>query len=243
VLFGFYRFWMYPRYTVPILMYHYVNEHPWSLSVTPQNFDRQMKYLRDHRYHAISLDELVAGLRQGRDFAHNTVVVTFDDGWADLYDNAFSILKKYHIPATIFVITQWTGGSSFLNWDQIREMAQHGIDFGSHMQRHSYIPGLVREGIIAEVTGSKKDLERELKKPANHLCYPSGGFTDEAKEIVREAGYLSAVTTNRGMDRYNHDLYELKRVKVTNSDAVKPFHFWAKLTGYYNLFRRTKPGY
>ena len=242
LLAGFYRFWMYPRYTVPILTYHYIDGNPWTLSVSPEIFERQMKYLKDRNYNVISLDELVDGLRKGRDLPRNTVVITFDDGWEVLYDNAFPVLKKCKFPVTIFVITQWTDGKTFLNWNQIREMAQYGIDFGSHMQKHSYIPDLKREQIVAEVAGSKDDLERELGKPARHFCYPSGGFTEEAKEIVREAGYLSASTTNRGTDRYNNDLYELMRVKVTNSDAVKPFHFWAKLSGYYNLFRGVKAG-
>src|SRR5210317_1949884 len=80
VFFGFYRFWLYPKYTVPILMYHYVNDGEGTLFVAPENFERQMKYLRDKNYNVISLDEFVENKRQSKDFSHNTVVITFDDG-------------------------------------------------------------------------------------------------------------------------------------------------------------------
>ncbi len=234
---------MYPQYTVPILMYHYTGAGDGTLYVTTENFERQMKYLRDHRYHVISLDEFIQLKQQNAKFAHDTVVITFDDGKRDNYSEAFPVLKKYDMPVTIFVITQWVGHNAFLTWDQIREMSESGIDFGSHTQHHIYLPDVDAATIMAEALGSKKDLEKHLGKAARHFCYPSGGFTAEAKQLVRQAGYISALTTNRGYARLNKDLYELKRVKVTNSDTVKPFHFWGKLSGYYNLFRRSKSGH
>jgi peptidoglycan/xylan/chitin deacetylase (PgdA/CDA1 family) len=226
-------------------MYHYVNNSGSSLSVTPEAFEKQMKYLRDHNYHVISLDAFVDGKRSGRKFAHNTVVITFDDGQRDNYTNAFPVLKEYDMPATIFLITQSIGQrDSFLTWEQVKEMSADGlIDFGAHTQHNVYLPDADMETITAEVTGSKRDIEQRLGEPAHHFCYPSGGFTPEAKHIVKQAGYLSALTTNRGYDRENDDLYELMRVKVTDSDAMEPFHFWGKLSGYYNLFRSAKSGY
>jgi len=238
-----YRVWLYPRYTVPILMYHYVSEGDGTLFVKPDIFERQMKYLRDHRYNVISMDELVDGLRSGRRFAHNTVAVTFDDGRRDNYQYAFPVLQKYGIPATIYVITGWMGQGVYLTWDQIREMAADGIDFGAHTRHHVYLPDADTETIRVEVEGSRQDLLEQAGRLPRHFCYPSGGFTPQAKEIVRAAGYDSAATTNRGYDRHNVDLYELNRVKVTNSDAVKPFHFRGKLSGYYNLLRRSRHGY
>lgn len=246
-LFGFYRFWIYPQYTVPILMYHYIDQADWSLSVSSESFERQMKYLKDRRYNVISLDDLVVGKRAGKRFPHNTVVITFDDGAKDNYTEAYPALKQYQFPATIFVITQRMGTAfdsvEYLTWEQVREMSEAGIDFGSHTQHHGYLPDFSREEIMAEVSGSKRDIEKEIGKTIKHFCYPSGGFTEEAKEIIEQSGYLSASTTNRGTDRHNNDLYELKRVKVKNTDAVKPFRFWGKLSGYYNLFRRQRAGH
>lgn len=241
-LFGFYRFWMYPQYTVPILMYHYTGDGNGTLFVSSENFERQMKYLRDREYNIISLDDFVDRKKAGKDFSHNTVVITFDDGQRNNYINAFPVLKKYQMSATIFIITQWMGQNAFLTWDQVKEMAQYDIDFGSHTQHHVYLPEADIDMLRLEIERSKKDIEKRLGKPVNHLCYPSGGFTKDVKRLVEESGYLSALTTNRGFDRYNNDLYELMRIKVTNSDAVKLFHFWGKLSGYYNFFRKAKSG-
>lgn len=236
--------WIYPRHTVPILMYHYVNDgHAGSLSVTPENFERQMKYLKDRGYAVISLDAFIEGKRLGRDFARNTVVITFDDGWEDNYTKAFPILKKYEMPATIFLISQLVGQAPYLHWDQIREMSAHGIDFGSHTRTHAYVPNLNQEQLLEEALSSKQEIEMHLGRPVKHFCYPLGGFREESKDVLRQAGYLSAVTTNRGSDRQQQDLYAIRRIKVTNSDAVKPLSFWAKLSGYFYLFRMPKLGY
>lgn len=247
VLLGFYRFWMYPRYVVPILMYHYVDGKEWSLSVSPESFKWQMKYLDDHHYHVISLDDFVAQRMAGKKIPHHTVVITFDDGTQDNYTVAYPILKKHGFPATIFLITDRVGiesdGLTYLNWEQIEEMSRNGICFGSHTQNHSYVPNLTREELMIELVNSKKMIEKHLSKSIHHFCYPLGGFTEDAKEVIQDAGYSAAVTTNRGNDRDNVDLYELERVKVSDGDAVKPFRFWGKLSGYYNLFRKTRPGY
>ncbi|MEW5894591.1 MAG: polysaccharide deacetylase family protein [Candidatus Omnitrophota bacterium] len=235
-IFAFYRFWMYPRHTTPVLVYHYVSYDEWSLAVTPENFERQMKYLKDRGFTVISLDSYIDSKKAGKKLPRNAVAITFDDGRKDIYENAYPVLKKYGYPATIFLITQWMGKDEYLTWKQIQEMAQNSIDFGSHTRHHRYLPDLTEGEMRQEIFASKKDIERFLNKKIHHFCYPAGGFTERAEEILREAGYLSGWTTNRGA-RLNEDLYKLNRVKVTNSDTVKPFHFRGKLSGYYNLFR------
>ena len=174
--FGFYRLWMYPRYTVPILMYHYLGSHEGTLSVTPESFERQMKYLRDHRYHVISLDEFIETKRRGGEFSHNTVVITFDDGQRNNYHDAFPILKKYAMPATIFVITQWTGQSAYLTWDQMREMSAAGVDFGSHTQHHVYLPDADTSTIWAEVVGVQGGFGAGVGKAGTSFLLPVGGI-------------------------------------------------------------------
>lgn len=245
---GVYWFWIYPRHDIPVLEYHYINnDQGSSLFVRPENFERQMKYLKQHQYHVISLDEFIEGRRQGKSFPRNTVVITFDDGREDNYTAAYPILKKYGFPATIFVITGRVGttydGADYLKWEQIEEMARNGIDFGSHTQNHRYLPEASLEERIRELDDSKQELEEHIGKSVRHFCYPAGGFTDETMEAVQAAGYHSAVTTNRGFKRHHDNLYSFRRVKITNSDGVKPLHFRMKLSGYYYLLRRPKAGH
>ena len=246
--------WLQDQYVVPILMYHNVSladtkllptiGHPPKRKlhlnqVTPQSFDRQMGFLKNNGYQVISLDDYVQGQKAGKKFSHKTVVITFDDGYVDNYTNAFPILKKYHFPATIFLISDYVGVSQgLLNWEQVKEMSQYGISFGSHTRHHVYLPAQSKEQMKDEIAGSKHVIEEHLGKPVYYLAYPSGGFSDEIKTITALAGYKAALATNRGYDRYNIDLYELNRIHVNSRD--NELTLAGKLSGYYNLFRELK---
>ncbi|MEA3489785.1 MAG: polysaccharide deacetylase family protein [Candidatus Omnitrophota bacterium] len=242
---GFYFLYMRPRRVTPILMYHAVRDDRSStLNVTPENFSRQMAFLRESGYSVISLDDLVRHIRKGRRFVPGAVVITFDDGYEDNYFHAFPVLKKYDMPATIFLITGYTGTrKGYMKWDQVRAMMKSNIDFGGHTMNDVYLPSLEDDGRLwEEIYGCREDILRNAGGEAGYFCYPIGGFNERVKNTVKKAGYKGACTTNRGDDRFNRDVYELKRIKVTNSDMNKPLHFRAKLSGYYNLFRSVKSG-
>ena len=238
-----YAFYLRPRYVVPILMYHSISDDAGSsLHVSPDNFSRQMAFLKKSGYEVISLDDLVRGKKEGRKFTPGTVVITFDDGYKNNYLYAFPVLAKHDMPATIFLITNYVDAKNdYVTWDQVRLMMSKGIDFGGHTRSDVYLPSVKdQKSLENEVSGPKKDIESKTGMKAKYFCYPTGGFNENVKEAVKKAGYKGACTTNRGIDRFNNDVYELNRVKVTNSDMTKPFHFRAKLSGYYNLFRKLK---
>lgn len=237
--------YIHAHYEVPILAYHHFGYGNNTLSVTPENFDRQMRYLKQHGYTVISLDRFVDGLKNGRTFKRNTVVITVDDGYRDNYQYAYPVLRKYGFPATIFL---WAANvdadPEFLTSSQIREMYGQAISFGSHTLEHQYLPSISdTDAAWQEIAGSKQLLERILSIPIDYFCYPTGGFTDAVKVMVIQAGYKGACTTNRGASKNHSDLYALKRVKITNADTNNPFSFMAKLSGHYNLFRRAKKSY
>ena len=241
----FYSFYMRPKRVTPILMYHAVTEDKEStLSVAPESFSKQMEFLKRSGYSVISLDELVEKIKQGKTFLPRTVAITFDDGYEDNFTNAFPVLEKYDMPAIIFLVTGYVDiEKGYLKWDQVRLMQKSGIDFGGHTRNNVYLPSVEDENILwSEVAGSKEDIESQTKKEVKYFCYPTGGFNKKVKEAVKRAGYKGACTTNRGFDRLNLDIYELNRIKVTDSDTNKPFHFRAKLSGFYNVFRKYRSG-
>jgi len=242
VLGGFYIFGLYPNYEVPILMYHRFGYGQNTLSVTPENFKRQMAYLKDNCYDVISLDELVEGIRSRKKFSRKAVVITIDDGYKDNFVYAYPVLKKYRFPATIFIITSHAGArDDFMKWEEIKLMANDNIAVGGHTKNHHFLSSIKDKNILwDEIAGCKSVIEDKLGAPIDYLCYPMGSFTEEVKEMAENAGYKGACTTNKGFASQNEDVYELKRVKVTNSDTNKPLSFWAKLSGYYNFFRSKK---
>lgn len=215
-----------------------------------ENFANQMEYIKKNGYEVITLDELVRSIKDKRSLKKNRVVITLDDGYKDNFEYAYPVLKRYGFPATIFIITDFIGrsyigkGKKFLNWDEVMTMSKDKISFGAHTKTHFYL-GFVKDEKTAfeEIIGSKNAIEQRIGMPADYFCYPSGGFNEKAKALVVKAGYKGACTTNRGFADFNSDVYELKRIKVTNSDLTKPFSFWIKLSGYYNIFRKEKNPY
>lgn len=235
------RLYLYDRYVVPIIMYHHVEATGDTRSnyVSPQVFRRQMEFLKKNRYRVISLDEFVRGVEEGRRFPHNTVVITFDDGYADNFSAAFPVLAEYDFPATIFVIVNKIGEEGYLTWDQVMVMDNSVITIGSHTLDHSYLPDLESAEKFRQITESKKILERRLNHAVNYFSYPIGGFDEECKQILRQAGYRASCATNRGADRFNKDVFELNRVRLNEKDQSAVV-LWMKLSGYYNLFRALK---
>lgn len=236
--------WISRHYVVPVMVYHHVNNadpHRQD-TVSPERFDWHMAYLKKHQFNVLPLSALVQIIKQGKPLPRKSVVITFDDGSEDNFQYAFPVLKKYGFPATIFVITDISNTEGYLSTAQMKEMLAQGIEIGSHTRRHAYLPGIVGKRLVEEIKGSKDWLEQELGVTITSFAYPSGGFTEEAKQLVQTSGYESACTTNRGYDRFNRDVYELKRVRFSDQDD-RVDYLWMKLSGFYNLFRSSKSPY
>jgi len=247
---SFYFFWLSPKYTVPILIYHEIGYEKGSFFVSPENFAKQMEYIKKNGYEVITLDELVKCTKDKKLLKKNKVVITFDDGYKDNFQYAYPILKGFGYPGTIFLISDFIGkkftgeGKEFMSWDEVVAMSKNGISFGGHTKNHFYLGDVKDEAVsFDQIAGSKKAIEEKIGMPVDYFCYPSGGFNNRVKELVAQAGYKGACTTNRGFADFNQDVYELKRIKVTNADGNKPFSFWMKLSGYYNVLRKEKRGY
>jgi peptidoglycan/xylan/chitin deacetylase (PgdA/CDA1 family) len=251
---GFYLFWVAPRCTVPVLTYHSIGDDKGLLSVSAENFERQMRYFKEANYRVITLDELVKGIESGGRFPRKTVVITFDDGFKDNFTYAYPVLRRYGFPATVFLVTDWIGADKeYLSWEEVVEMSKNNITFGGHTKSHAYLPAIVNKDILRkEIAGSKKVIEEHtgLSEPV-YFCYPRGGFTEEVQMLVKEAGYDGACATNRGYDLLNRsDLYAINRVSIRDmnpyysiSNLFGAINFRVKVSGYYNIFRSKKGPY
>lgn len=101
---------------VPVLMYHHINPHKGDMvTITPEVFEGQMKYLREAGYKTLKMEELVSYIKGESTLNQKAVAVTFDDGWLDNYIYAFPILKKYNINAAIFIVSDWVNRASAIN--------------------------------------------------------------------------------------------------------------------------------
>lgn len=222
-----------------ILVYHSIGEQipeynaPYLSEVA---FKKQMDFLYRHHYRVISLMDLVKLLREKKKIPPKTVVLTFDDGYRNNYTKVFSILKQYHFPATIFIITGALGKNEFVTAQMIKEMSDSGlIAIGAHTKSHPYLPSIKKDEkrLHDEIYGSKEVLEKILKKPVEAFCYPIGGYTPRIEKMVRSAGYKVAVTTLPRRHGFAHkDLFALKRIKITEK-SKDPVVFFIQTSGYF----------
>jgi len=227
------------KYLNPVSMYHYVVEDSALAKkdkrvVTVKSFDRQMRFLKVNNYNVISLEELVGLIKTNSKIPNKTVVITFDDGHLDNYTNAYPILKKYNLPATMFVIVDYLSSPNFITKEQIKEMSDSGlVIIGSHTLTEKYLPKIKDEAILKkEIFESKRKLELILGKPVNCFSYPIGGFNEKIRQMVIDAGYGVAVATSPGLNYPNDDTFAIKRVRISES-SKNLFIFWFEISGTY----------
>jgi len=200
-----------------------------------------MRFLKEHRYNVLPL-ELVADLvTDERKIPPKTLAITFDDGYKDNYIYAFPVLKKYSLPATVFVIVEEVGRSDRLNWDEIKEMQDTGIiTFGSHALGPEPLVNIrYAHDLKKQIFDSQKILEEKLGRKVYAFSYPEGRFNDKIKQLVKSCGYKLAVATNPGRKFPNDDIFALKRLRISEN-AGNLFIFWVETSGYYNFIREHK---
>jgi peptidoglycan/xylan/chitin deacetylase (PgdA/CDA1 family) len=224
---GIIRFYIYyrkrvlKRYRTIILTYHRIRDDSKDshISVSTKDFESQMVYLKEH-FNIISLDTLVETIEKKTDRLMDNVAITFDDGYKDNFLNAYPILKKHRLPATIFLVSKLVGKSAeMLNVDDIKLMKSDGIYFGSHTRTHKTLTEIDINTATEEIHNSKTELECLLNDKIDFFAYPRGKrrhFNNHVKAQVKKSGYKAAFTTENGEIDNRSDLFELKRIGIRN---------------------------
>jgi len=284
-----------------ILAYHRIMEQPENypldegvISTDPKTFEKEMEFCGKH-FNCITFQYLRMFVAGRVTFLKNPLIVTFDDGYRDNYTNAFPILRKYGLTATIFLTVEhinsgelfWWDIAAFamkqressdtdlrhffktlkslpnterlkqihelkekfklplsriarqtLTWDEIREMSQNYIEFGSHTMSHPVLSKVSDERQLEyELRESKRIIEERLGKKVSTISYPVGGpdaFTQHIQSAIEAAGYDFAISYIHGQNKINPslNLYNLKRLDADKIDLDK---FKSKLA-FPNLF-------
>lgn len=214
-----------------ILMYHSVGENNEFFSILPQEFERQLDYLRKKKIKILTLEELIGRVRSGSDLS-GTVCLTFDDGWRDNYLNVFPVLKKYRAPATIFLDTASIGGRlktkkgpelPKLTLEEIKELDRSGlVEFGAHGHRHIKLGKLSEAEAEQEMIESKKTLEEILNRQISFFAYPFGDFNENTAALARKH-FKAAVGVRKGRVRQGANLAALPRNSVDSTVSFIQF--------------------
>lgn len=217
-----------------IAMFHSVSpydEDPYLVTVTPERFDRQMRWLRRRGLRGVSVSELMAACRDGN--GRGLIGLTFDDGYADFIEYALPVLARYGFGATVFPIAGRLGGQNdwdvlgprkpLMSADQVRRTADAGVEIGSHGLRHMSLPGLDEAALAAEAGGSRAILMETIDREVTGFCYPYGHIDESSLTAVRKAGYSYGCAIWRSGST---GLHALPRVYVGDTDGS--LRLWAK---------------
>ncbi|MBI4169891.1 MAG: polysaccharide deacetylase family protein [Acidobacteria bacterium] len=251
---------------VPILMYHQVGPPvdgmpPRRDCVSPRGFERQVRAILDAGYRVVTLSDLIRTLESGAlADLRRSVVLTFDDGYRGQFAFAYPVLLRYRLPSTFFVTTGLVGKTAFyphlaigtvparrgaspplawlpLSWDEVKEMARHGIGIGSHAVTHRSLGRLAGEVSGLEVWLSKESLERRAGIRVDLFAYPfgsqaNGDFDRLLQDVLRRSGFRGACTRVIGRCGRGADPLALPRIPMEEGDG--PFRVRCKLAGAYD---------
>jgi len=206
-----------------ILTYHKLGPPPKHstdpfLYTTTQEFDRQLAALQNFSSRVARLDE-AGSSPQAMKF-----VITFDDGFRNVFELGLAILARHRVSAVQFIVSDFIGKQN--NWDvnkgdvpeplmdaaQIKDWLAAGHEIGSHSATHRNLKTLSAAEAKEEVSSSKKFLEDKFNVPIRHFCYPFGGWTPQVREQVIEAGYQTACGVEFGVNGPAEDRFALRRI-------------------------------
>jgi peptidoglycan/xylan/chitin deacetylase (PgdA/CDA1 family) len=225
---------------VPIFMYHHVsnisarNYLNYGLTVTRTNFDAQLSWFQQHGYHSITQTELFDSLYYGKALPTHPMILTFDDGYEDVFTDALPVLLSHHYRGVFYIITGMIGGN-YMTWNQVRALAQDGMQIASHTIHHVNV-GQPPAGTSTqkELLFSKETLETQLRQPIQFFCFPSGEpfHNDpvyEQRIVLADLfadGYVGAT-----LDPFSYDSviqnaqtpYQLPRIRVSGGESMQLF--------------------
>lgn len=219
-----------------IVVYHGVGEEtyvgdPLKINVSPSLFEKQIGYLAKFK---------------------DRYALTFDDGFESIYINAFPILKRHRMNATLFITADfiehkinfdhffnYNYSPAPLSWGQIKIMYTHGIEVGSHSLSHKNIASLDEGLCYKEAFVSKCRIEEKVGCRVRYFSYPfgnKGSFNRATENILKKIGYEKAYVNIMGMDNASEEPFRIRRIRIYSTDNM--LRFKMKVSGAYNWVDR-----
>lgn len=212
-----------------ILLYHRFRTTATNFTtVTNENFESQIIWLKERGFTFVKLSTLVDAIREGREPPAKSIAITVDDGHFTQYENMFPILKKHHVPATLFIYTDGIATKpmpNVISWDQLKEMTESGlVDVQAHSLSHpnfeekrkSLSPDAFRQFAMTELTRSKAILEDKLGQKVSYFAWPYGAYSRSLAGLAEQAGYDAAFGTDGAQITLTSSRFALPRFHIKN---------------------------
>jgi peptidoglycan/xylan/chitin deacetylase (PgdA/CDA1 family) len=225
---------------VPVLLYHSVSPTPSKairgFALSPAGFGRQLDAIIESGATCFDVTGYLAA-RDANALPAHSVVITFDDGFADFYDHALPALQERALPSTLYVTTGFLEGrpehtvdrrppDKMLSWTALHDLRAAGVEIGAHSHSHFYLDTLNRRTLHDEVTVCKDLLEAELGSPVPSFAYPNGYCGPRAVAMVRGAGYASACAVRNVLSPTDDNRFALARLTIRSSTDIDTFRAW-----------------
>lgn len=228
---------------VSILCYHEIDDLGEPTSVSLNRFTQQMSYLAKKHYYFATLNEIIDYIDGKIDLPQKTAAITFDDGYESFLSQAWPLLRSLHIPATLFIITDFEGGSylgqdgALLDAENLKKLLNFNlVSLQFHSKTHPNLMKLEKENLKREIVDGKVELENKLDFKLKYFAYPGGGYSEAVINWVKDAGFLAAFSIKPGLIRPGDYKFSIKRNVI-----LKKMSFWEfklRLTRAMNWYRR-----
>jgi peptidoglycan/xylan/chitin deacetylase (PgdA/CDA1 family) len=218
--------------TVPILCYHRFGPGSGKMVLSAANFAAQLDWLTRNDYQVIRLERLIDYLEGRQPLPARSVVITIDDGYESVYRHAFPLLRKYALPATLFIYTDFIGAGDALSWAQIEEMAASGlVEVQAHSKTHRNLidrdPGETdasyRQGLEFEARAPRDLIERHVPTRVRHYAFPYGDANEVLLQVLTQQQYRLAVTVNPGGNAFFTQPLMLRRTMIYGEHDLEDF--------------------
>jgi peptidoglycan/xylan/chitin deacetylase (PgdA/CDA1 family) len=217
---------------VPVLSYHRFSKTSASNMVVKESaFEEQMKYLKENGYRAITIDQLFNFLELKGQIPEKSILITIDDGFRSFYDIAYPILKRYGLPATVFIYTDFIGSSSAMSWEQLKELSQNGFNVQSQSKTHRDLTKIKDDesfqkyirAIEEEIVWPMKLIKKELNIDCKYMAYPYGGYNGLVILMLMKEGFRGAFTTKRTSNSFFTSNFEIGRSMILGKYDLEQF--------------------
>ena len=202
--------------------------------MSPQQFEAQVELLRRSGFNSITEEDLVAARRSARPLPGRPVMITFDDGYEDLAEVAWPVLRRRGFTATVFVVSDHVGGRAdwdagygaagrLMGWDTLRRLADEGLQVGAHGATHRPLTELGTEAVYLELLRPRRAIEAELGRTPLSFCYPHGAWDDRVSIAASQCGYELAYSCSAGPSPLTEYPFALSRIEVAGADDLAAF--------------------
>lgn len=193
-----------------------------STNISAADFEAHLLWLKKNGYVVMSLSDAVTYVKSPGP-SKKVAVLTIDDGYKSFYTNGLPLLKKYNMPATLFINTETVGSPDFMDWDELKNVANSKIEIGNHTHSHAYFLNLNE---AERYDKFRKELEQCQRLIREHLdvipkvfSYPYGEFDKRMKSIVEEFGFIAAAAQNSGVLHTGSDFFQIPRFPMSEAFA------------------------